>query len=161
MKISIIRKLILLLFVSIPLSLASHSVGSEETLLDLIDSLESDSKKKFNSKSIDELYIESVFEKVNATYAKLITKSDVANIQGNIRIKFSLNQKGELVSVEFINTNTKKEYKNGIRTLLESSSPFNEFPDEIKETTDIIELIYTLQFLNRIEFNKAMYGINP
>ena len=45
MKISIIRKLILLLFVSIPLSLASHSVGSEETLLDLIDSLESDSKK--------------------------------------------------------------------------------------------------------------------
>lgn len=150
-----------MLFVSIPLSLASHSVGSEKSLSALLDSLESDIEKNSSSKSIDELYIESVFEKINATYTKLITKSDVAIIQGDIRIKFSLNQKGELVSVEFINTNTKKEYKNGIRTLLEASSPFNEFPDKIKETTDIIELIYTLKFLKRIEFNKAMYGINP
>ncbi len=161
MKISIIGKLILLLFVSALLSLSSHSFGSEKSLSVLIDSLKSDIEKNRRSKSIDELYIESVFEKIDVTYTELITRSDVSSIQGDIRIKFSLNPKGELISVEFINTNIKKEYKNGIRTLLEASSPFGEFPDEIKETSDIIELIYTLKFLKGIEFNKIMYGINP
>ncbi|SVE45157.1 uncharacterized protein METZ01_LOCUS498011, partial [marine metagenome] len=97
--------------------------------------------------SADAFYLNSWRRKIetigNLNYPKEARKR---RLYGSLRLMVAITPDGALKEVELLESSGHKTLDDAAIRIVRLSSPFAPFPDELRQTTDILEIIRTWQF---------------
>ncbi|MEX2488320.1 MAG: energy transducer TonB [Pseudomonadales bacterium] len=97
--------------------------------------------------SVDANYLNSWRRKIekigNLNYPREASRR---NIYGNLRLMVAILPDGSLKEVELLESSGYEVLDNAAIRIVKLSAPFPPFPDELRQTTDILEIIRTWQF---------------
>ena len=97
--------------------------------------------------SIDAYYLHSWRRKIeNVGNLNYPSEARRRKLYGNLRLLVSIYPDGSLKEVEILESSRHQVLDDAAVKIVELSAPFAPFPDEMRKTTDVLEIIRTWQF---------------
>lgn len=94
----------------------------------------------------DAAYLDAWRSKIETLGNIQYPKLNIANLYGDLRLMVAVNADGTIRGIRILKTSGNKRLDDAAIKVVRMAAPFDPFPDEIREDTDVLEIIRTWRF---------------